>query len=513
MTPSPMRLPMQVIAFVRKEIADVVHQPSLLLTLVVGPFLVLAALGVGYRDTTRPMTTMFVVADDSPVRDSLEQYADDLDDFVRLAGVTDDATLARRALMDGDVDLVVVFPEEPIDAVLAGEQAEVEVVHTRLDPIERTAIAFASRLAVDQINSEVLAAVVGEGQAIAMPADEAIAAGHDAIAAMRDAMANDDPDRMAAASGSIRDVVVELGATVRAAGAFDDELGAAGDGVSTPGGEAGRVLDEFATELAEIERDPGAVSAERLDDLDRRLDAVGTALDTFLTADPDVLVRPLRAVVDLAVDDVDRVTDWYAPAAVILVLQQFGVAFGALSFVRERQLGILDVFRVAPVGAAATVIGKYLAYLVMGLAVGAVLTAAVVVVLDVPSSGDPIAIGVTMALTLFASIGLGLVISLASRTDAQAVQFTMITLLASLFFSGFFLSSEQLRGPAAAIGWLLPVTYGMRALRDVMLRGADLDPEVVLAFGGYGLVVFLVAVMGAARRLGVVGDTSGNRRT
>ena len=512
MKPSPMRLPMQVIAFVRKEIADVVHQPGLLLTLVVGPFLVLAAFGVGYRDTTRPMSTMFVVAEDSPVRDSLEQYADDLDDFVHLAGVTDDAALARRALMDGDVDLVVVFPDEPIEAVIAGEQAEVEVVHTRLDPIERTAIAFASRLAVDQINSEVLAAVVGEGQAIAQPADDAIAAGHEAVAAMRDAVASGDTDRVAAASGSMGEVLAELDATVRAAQAFGDELGVADDRSATPADGAQQVLDELGAALAAAERDPAAVSGERLDDLDRRLDAVATALDTFLTADPDVLVRPLRAVVDLAVDDVDRVTDWYAPAAVILVLQQFGVAFGALSFVRERQLGILDVFRVAPVGAPAAVIGKYLAYLLMGLAVGAVLTAAVVLLLDVPSSGDPLAVATTMALTLFASIGLGLVISLASRTDAQAVQFTMITLLASLFFSGFFLSSEQLHGPAAAVGWLLPVTYGMRSLRDVMLRGADLDPEVVLAFVGYGLVVFVVAVLGAMRRLGVVGDTAGNRR-
>ena len=71
-------------------------------------------------------------------------------------------------------------------------------------------------------------------------------------------------------------------------------------------------------------------------------------------------------------------TDWYAPAAVILMLQQFGVAFGALSFVRERQLGIVDVYRVAPVNATETLLGKYLAYLVIGGAIGAVLTALIV---------------------------------------------------------------------------------------------------------------------------------------
>ena len=80
-------------------------------------------------------------------------------------------------------------------------------------------------------------------------------------------------------------------------------------------------------------------------------------------------------------------TDWYAPAAVILMLQQFGIAFGALTFVRERQLGIVDIFRVAPVNAAETLVGKYLAFLAIGGGIGALLTALVVTTLDVPIAG------------------------------------------------------------------------------------------------------------------------------
>ena len=85
-----------------------------------------------------------------------------------------------------------------------------------------------------------------------------------------------------------------------------------------------------------------------------------------------------------------------------------------------------------------------------------------------------------MALSLFASIGLGFVISLASASDAQAVQYTMILLLASLFFSGFFLSVGQLQDAAKWSSLLLPVSYGMRLLRDVMLRGAPIDRDCSL---------------------------------
>ena len=44
-------------------------------------------------------------------------------------------------------------------------------------------------------------------------------------------------------------------------------------------------------------------------------------------------------------------------------------------------------------------------------------------------------------------------------------------LLASLFFSGFFLATGRLMYPAHIISWLLPATFGISLLRDVMSTG------------------------------------------
>ena len=233
------------------------------------------------------------------------------------------------------------------------------------------------------------------------------------------------------------------------------------------------VLDEMRSEA------PSGVDAPRVERLGELADTVTSSLDQV----PDV-------------------TDWYAPAAVVLMLQQFGVAFGSLTFVRERQLGIVDVFRVAPVGATEALLGKYLAYLALGLAVGSALTALVVFAIGTPLAGGIWAVAAILALTLVASIGLGFVISLASGSDAQAVQYTMITLLASLFFSGFFLAVGQMEGVAKVIGWLLPVTFGMAMLRDVMLRGSGLDVRLVGGLAAYSVVAFVLALLGARRRIG-----------
>ncbi len=234
------------------------------------------------------------------------------------------------------------------------------------------------------------------------------------------------------------------------------------------------------------------------------LATVSENYSAFTSVDSAVLVRPFESRIELAVDEVGEVTDWYAPAAVILMLQQFGVAFGALSFVRERQLGIIDVYRVAPVNAAEALVGKYLAYLAIGGVMGAALLALVVTALGVPIAGSVGQLGLVIGLTLFASIGLGVVISLASASDAQAVQYTLIVLLASLFFSGFFLSLGQLEGVAQWVSYLLPVTYGMQMLRDVMLRGVAPDPTIAVALALYGAVAFSLALVAARRRMGPV---------
>ncbi len=58
-------------------------------------------------------------------------------------GYTTDQAVAEERLAKDEVDLVVVFPPDPVETVLAGERAEITVIHDELDPIQQTAIEFA----------------------------------------------------------------------------------------------------------------------------------------------------------------------------------------------------------------------------------------------------------------------------------------------------------------------------------------------------------------------------------
>ena len=503
MKSSHFRRPLQIATFLKKEAVDVLHQPRLLLTLVIGPFLIMAVFGIGYRDSPDPLRTQFVVPADSPLADQIDGYADEISTFVDYRGVSSDLEAARRQLFDGDIDLIVTFPDDPLQTVLDGEQAPITVVHTRLDPIERTAISFASRLAVDQINGQILASIVRGGQDAALTAADAISTASDAAARLDDALDSGDTTAADAAIGDLRATAADVSLSARTTSALGDQLRASGvsDEVTADILDTAVRLDRAVDGLDA--ESPAADTKASLTEIRELLDTIATSQDEFADVDPNIVVRPFRSQVSLAVDDIDNVTDWYAPAAVVLMLQQFGVAFGALSFVREKQLGIIDVFRVAPVNAAEALIGKYLAYLAIGGAIGAALTALVVALLDVPMAAGAADVAIVMALSLFAAIGLGFVISLASATDAQAVQYTMILLLASLFFSGFFLSIGQMEGVARWVGWLLPVTYGMRLLRDVMLRGVSPDTNALAGLAIYGAVLFVIALLGTRRRMAV----------
>jgi ABC-2 type transport system permease protein len=87
---------------------------------------------------------------------------------------------------------------------------------------------------------------------------------------------------------------------------------------------------------------------------------------------------------------------------------------------------------------------------------------------------------------------LGFLISLISQTDTQAVQYSMLVLLASIFFSGFFLDLRLMWEPIRVVAWSIPATYGIRMLHDIMLRGELSPASIFLGISAIGIGLFLI---------------------
>jgi ABC-2 type transport system permease protein len=125
------------------------------------------------------------------------------------------------------------------------------------------------------------------------------------------------------------------------------------------------------------------------------------------TVSPQVVAAPTRAEPHNLAPVSPNVVVFFAPAVLALVLQHMGVTLTALSMVRERLSGAMEIFRVAPVRAMEILVGKYLAYAFFNLSIAAAVCFLLVGFLHEPLLSPPGQVAWVVALLSFASLGWG----------------------------------------------------------------------------------------------------------
>jgi ABC-2 type transport system permease protein len=210
---------------------------------------------------------------------------------------------------------------------------------------------------------------------------------------------------------------------------------------------------------------------------------------------PDVIAAPTRAEVVNIAPEVPDVVGYFAPAVLALILQHMAVTLIALSVVRDRMSGTMELFRVSPVSAWEVVTGKILGFGALCAAIAMVSLVLLIVGLNVPMLGGPGVLAGVVALLIAASLGLGLLISIVSDSERQAVQLSLLVLLASVFFSGFVLPISEFNTPVRIAAYLIPVTNGIDLMQDVMLRGTIRDPWQLWLLAAIALVLLLACWM------------------
>ena len=216
-----------------------------------------------------------------------------------------------------------------------------------------------------------------------------------------------------------------------------------------------------------------------------------------------VIAAPTRAQADNIAPNPPSLTSFFGPAVLALIIQHLAVTLTALSLIRERRTGVFDILRVSPVSALEVVVGKALAFALLGALMSFVLVGVLVEVLRVPFLGDPALVALAIGLLLLASLGVGLLISVVSDSDRQAVQLALLMLLASVFFSGFLLDIQEFVPAVQGLGYLLPVTHGIRLFQDLMLRGSTTEPWHFAALAGLAAITLTASWLLLRRALSV----------
>lgn len=508
-------------AFLFKELLEVLRQPMLMATLVIGPFLIMFFFGIGFRNEARALRTLFVIESDTQLAHKVEEYATSLGDQLVYKGITNSLEEAQQRLRRGEIDLIAVLPNDPYNTIRNNQQAVFDLYHHEIDPMQSGYVDVFGRVYVDEVNRRVLRSVTSTGQLNVEETEKKLGQVRQSINTLRVAL-QDCTDTLTELGEEfeeacnretldryiqdldqgIDEVQQEFGNDYNLSESTQQWLKGDLEGAENKTGEEIRPrLDNMienvnkmdAVQEAGDRADTYLAQLEKLTEIETDLAVIQDSLAEFVTINPSIIVSPFRSKTHNIATILTNVTSYYAPAVIILLLQHLTVTFAALSLVRERQLGSIELFTVAPISALETLLGKYISYLVFGAILAAVLLALIILGMSVPMLGSWVAITLTILGVIFASLGIGFVISLISKTDTQAVQYSMLVLLTSVFFSGFILELHTLLSSVRIISWFLPATYGILFLRTIMLRGDMPAPNQYLLLIGLGSVLFLLA--------------------
>lgn len=191
------------------------------------------------------------------------------------------------------------------------------------------------------------------------------------------------------------------------------------------------------------------------------------------------------------------------PGLIGVILSLTMVMFTAVSVVRERERGNLELLITTPATSAELMAGKLAPYVVIGLLQTSIVLGVGVFLFKVPINGLLVDLYVAALLFIAATLTLGLFISIWAQTQAQAFQMSLFTLLPSILLSGFVFPFEGMPRLVQMLAQLLPLTHFIVLVRGVVLRGASLwsMPEPIFKLLTFLLVLLIAAMLRFHKRL------------
>lgn len=178
------------------------------------------------------------------------------------------------------------------------------------------------------------------------------------------------------------------------------------------------------------------------------------------------------------------VRPWYNPAGrsavfivpgivgVLLTVTMTIITSGAI--VRERERGTLEQLIVTPIGKTSLMMGKLVPFVLVGYLQMTVVLVLAWAIFDVPLVGSIPLLYALSSTFIAASLGVGLLVSTVARNQAQAMQMSFFFMLPNILLSGYMFPREAMPDLARWIGLALPLTYFLKVLRGILLKGSGL---------------------------------------
>lgn len=183
------------------------------------------------------------------------------------------------------------------------------------------------------------------------------------------------------------------------------------------------------------------------------------------------------------------------PAVIGMILWSITAMLTATAVVRERERGTIEQLIVTPIRPWELIVGKILPYVALAF----VDVIEVLIIghfwFKVPIRGDLGLILLLSGLFVLSGLGLGLLVSTVANTQQEALLAVLMTLLPSVFLSGFFFPIDAMPRFLQLVSYFIPLRYYLVIIRALLIKGVGasaLRGEIL------ALSVFAIVIMGAA---------------
>ena len=159
------------------------------------------------------------------------------------------------------------------------------------------------------------------------------------------------------------------------------------------------------------------------------------------------------------------------PALLGVVLTMTLVMVTAMAITRERERGTMESLLATPVRPLEVMIGKILPYVIVGYIQASIILCCSYFLFHIPIQGDVWLLLLSILPFIAANLAVGLAFSSIAKNQLQAMQMAFFFFLPSILLSGFMFPFYGMPDWAQWIGKILPLTYFLRIVRGILLKG------------------------------------------
>jgi ABC-2 type transport system permease protein len=191
------------------------------------------------------------------------------------------------------------------------------------------------------------------------------------------------------------------------------------------------------------------------------------------------------------------------PGVIGMILYAITSILTATAVVRERERGTIEQLIVTPIRPWELVVGKILPYAILAF----IDTLEVLAIghwwFGMPVRGDLSLILACSGLLVLSGLGIGLFASTIANTQQEAMLTVWMTLLPSIFLSGFFFPLEAMPQFLQWVSYIIPLRYYLVIIRALLIKGVGAGPiwSEILALAVFGIVIMGAASVRFRKRL------------